>query len=113
MTDRQARRFTRALTPDEAARLQQFREQISSELSDLTVRDHLRREAREEATLSGGLRRAIHASPLSLTDIARQIGINPIQLDEFLTGERTLRSDVIDRLAYVLGYDPTPVRTSR
>jgi len=26
-------------------------------------------------------------------------------LDEFLTGERTLRSDVIDRLAGALGYE--------
>ena len=78
----------------------------------MTVRDHLRKEAREESTLSGGLRRAIHASPLSLTDVAGQIGISPIQLDEFLTGERTLRSDIMDRLAHVLGYDLTAVRTS-
>jgi hypothetical protein len=27
-----------------------------------------------------------------------------VVLDEFLTGERTLRSDVMDRLAKVLGY---------
>ena len=28
---------------------------------------------------------------------------SPIVLDDFLTGERTLRSDVMDRLASVLG----------
>ena len=70
----------------------------------MTARDQLRKEAREEATLSGDLRRAIHASPLSLTAIAAQVGISPLLLDEFLTGERTLRSDVMDRLAGVLGY---------
>jgi len=31
-------------------------------------------------------------------------GLTPLALDEFLTGERTLRSDVLDRLASVLGY---------
>ena len=75
----------------------------------MTARDQLRREAREEATLSGELRRAIHASPLSLTAVAKRVGMSPIMLDEFLTGERTLRSDVMDRLAGVLGYGLTPV----
>ena len=32
-------------------------------------------------------------------------GGTPLVLDEFLTGERTLRSDVIDRLAGALGYE--------
>ena len=51
----------------------------------------------------GQLRRALHASELSLSAIAAGAGITPLLLDEFLTGERTLRSDVIDRLANVLG----------
>jgi transcriptional regulator with XRE-family HTH domain len=50
------------------------------------------------------LRRAIHGSPLSLSTIAERAGISPLALDEFLTGERTLRSDVLDRLAAILGY---------
>jgi len=49
------------------------------------------------------LRRAVHASELSLSAIATQAGITPLLLDEFLTGERTLRSDVMDRLAGALG----------
>ncbi|MCY2992879.1 MAG: hypothetical protein NTY19_34110 [Planctomycetota bacterium] len=107
MTERQARRITRELTAPELTRLQQLREQIAVELPELTARDRLRREAREEATLSGEFRQAIHTSPRSLSAIAEQIGINPILLDEFLTGERTLRSDVLDRLAGVLGYTLT------
>ena len=56
------------------------------------------------------LRRAIHASPMSLSAIANQARIDPVLLDEFLTGERTLRSDFLDRLAGILGYDLAPTR---
>jgi hypothetical protein len=41
---------------------------------------------------------------MSLASIAERAGIPPLILDEFLTGERTLRSDVLDRLAGILGY---------
>ena len=62
-----------------------------------------RKEAREEATLGGELRQAVHASELAFSVIAARAGITPLMLDDFLTGERTLRSDVIDRLADALG----------
>jgi hypothetical protein len=48
---------------------------------------------------------------MSLSVIATQVRIDPILLDEFLTGERTLRSDVLDRLASILGYDLSPTHT--
>jgi len=110
MSTAKPRRISRELTAEEQARLQRHREQIAAELPDLTARDRMRKEAREEATLSGELRRAVHASQLSLSVIATQAGIPPLALDEFLTGERTLRSDVLDRLAKVLGYvlQPAP-----
>ncbi|HKI31737.1 MAG TPA: hypothetical protein VKA46_07705 [Gemmataceae bacterium] len=104
MTTPQAQRVTRELTPEEQARLRRHREQIAAELPELAERDRMRQEAREEATLSGELRRAVHSSPLSLSTIAQRAGISPLSLDEFLTGERTLRSDVLDRVASVLGY---------
>lgn len=104
MTTPQPRRVTRELTPEEQDRLRRYREQIASELPDLAERDRMRKEAREEATLSGELRRAVHGSPLSLSVIAERAGISSLALDEFLTGERTLRSDVLDRLASILGY---------
>jgi plasmid maintenance system antidote protein VapI len=63
----------------------------------------MRKDARDESTLSGELRRAVHRSDRSLAEIATAAGITAIVLDDFLTGERTLRSDVIDRLATVLG----------
>lgn len=104
MTIPQARRITRELTPEEQSRLRRHREQIASELPELIERDRMRKEASEEVTLSGELRRAVHACPLSLSAIAERAGISPLALDEFLTGERTLRSDVLDRLACILGY---------
>jgi hypothetical protein len=105
MIDRQIKRVNRDLTESERIRLRQCQEQIDAELPDFERRDQMRKEAREEATLSGELRRAVHASELSLPQIAAQIGIAPLVLDDFLTGERTLRSDVLDRLAGMLGYE--------
>jgi hypothetical protein len=98
-------RVSRPLTEAEQKRLAEQRAAIAAELNDLTSRDQMRKEAREEPTLSAEMRRAIHASDKSLSTIAVQAGMTPLQLDEFLTGERTLRSDVIDRLAQVLGYE--------
>jgi hypothetical protein len=105
MSDAEVKRVKRELTEAERRRLQQYQELIARELPDLQRRDQMRKEAREEATLSGELRRAIHASDLSLAEIAARVGIDPPFLDEFLTGERTVRSDVLDRLAGVLGYE--------
>ena len=110
MAEPQPHRITRELSPAEQKRLSKNRKQIAGELADLTARDQMRKEAREEATLSGELRRAIHASELSLSAIAAQAGITPLVLDDFLTGERTLRSDVMDRLAHVLGCQLGPIR---
>lgn len=106
--NRQPRRITRTLTSDESEKLRQRRQAIAQELPELNARDQMRKEAREEPTLSGELRRAIHASPHSLTQLATRVGVAPIILDEFLTGERTLRSDVLDRLAIDLGLALTP-----
>jgi hypothetical protein len=103
MSQRQARRVTRPLTEAEQNRLAEQRAAVAAEMPDLVARDQLRKEAREEPTLSAELRRAIHASDKSLSSIAAQAGLSAIHLDEFLTGERNLRSDVMDRLAQVLG----------
>ena len=107
MAEPEARRITPQLSPAQQQRLRRQREQIASELPEMAARDQMRKEAREELTLSGQLRRAIHTSELSLSAIAAQAGITPLVLDDFLTGERTLRSDVLDRLADVLGLTST------
>ena len=110
MEKRQARRIARELAPAEQQHLQRHRKQIAAEVPEMVARDQMRKDAREEATLSGELRRAIHASESSLSTIAAQVGIPPLLLDDFLTGERTLRSDVMDRLADTLGCQLSQVR---
>jgi hypothetical protein len=107
MPQRRATRINRDLTPAEQRRLAEYRVQIAEELPELQARDQMRKDACQEATLSGELRQAVHESDLSLAEIAARAGITPIVLDDFLTGERTLRSDVIDRLTIVLGYELT------
>lgn len=104
MAESLARRVPRELTPEQQKRLLVQQAEIASELPDLVERDRMSQEARSEPTLSGEFRRAIHGSSLSLSVIAQRADIPPLLLDEFLTGERNLRSDVLDRLAKVLGF---------
>ena len=104
MSKLSVKRVTRKLTTSEEKRLVAAREHVRTELPEMNSRDQMRKDASNETTLSGELRRAIHASQLPVAEIAGRVGIGPILLDDFLTGERTLRSDVMDRLAEVLGY---------
>jgi hypothetical protein len=103
----QPRRIMSDVNPQQKQRHREQRRQIAEELEDLCERDRRRQEAKNEPTLSGELRRAIHSSPLPLSEIAAGAGIALRALDEFLTGERTLRSDVLDRLAMRLGLELT------
>src|SRR5207249_833109 len=103
MSADKASKITRELTAEEQERSRRNRELIAKELPDLVQRDQMRKEAQDEPTLSGELRRAIHTSDISLAALATRAAMTPIMLDEFLTGERTLRSDVLDRLATLLG----------
>lgn len=76
---------------------------VAQELPELAERDVRMCEAAAEDTLCGHLRRAIHASRRPLREIARDAGLGPTVLDDFLEGERTLRSDVLDRLTRAAG----------
>lgn len=95
----------RDLTDAERARLNSLRAAVQGELPDLIARNQLREEARKEPTLSGALRRAVRDSRRPLHQIAQEIGIEAVQLDEFLTGERRLFSDAMDRLARAVGFE--------
>ena len=93
----------RGLAPDHLARLEQARKKIAAELPDLVARERRMREAAEENTFSGELRRAIHGGDRDLISLAKLVGTTPVHLSEFLAGDRTLRSDVLDRLVSALG----------
>jgi hypothetical protein len=102
--EHEARRTYRDATAEENARMQRVREECALEMPELIRTDQLRKTAAEENTFSGALRRAIHKHELPLSQIARQSGIGEGDLDEFLTGEKSLPSHVIDRLVEVLGW---------
>lgn len=54
-------------------------------------------------TISDQLRRAIAGSGLTVYMLAKRSGVNTAPIARFLTGERDLRLDTVDRLAPVLG----------
>ena len=100
---REARRIHRELTPEEQARLQKERAQIAEELPQLIERGQRAKIAAEEETFSGELRRRIHKSGMPISHIAKQCNVDVMELDEFLTGDKTLSSEVINRLVETLG----------
>ena len=83
-------------------RLRQSRALIAKELPELIEKDQRLHEAMREPTTSGALRRAIHSSKLLLPDLANRAQTDMDTLDAFLTGERPLTSDIIDRLTKIL-----------
>ena len=105
------------LTPAQKRRLKRVREQIAQDLPVLIRRNHLADRAMKEKTFSGALRRAIHDFPLSPIKVAEKAGVARIEFEDFLTGEKTLPSDVIDRLVKIVklkipvrGVKPRPRR---
>src|SRR5438128_8838844 len=83
-------------------KLRRSRALIAKELPELIEKDQRLHDAMQEHTTSGALRRAIHASKILLPDLADRAQTDMGTLDAFLTGERPLASDVIDRLALIL-----------
>src|SRR5437763_16376548 len=83
-------------------RLRRSRSLIAKELPDLIAKDQLLSDAMRERTPSAALRRAIHGSKILLPDLAERASTDMETLDAFLTGERPLSSDIVDRLAVIL-----------
>jgi DNA-binding phage protein len=83
--------------------LRRDRVRITDELPELAERHGRMVEAQAEDTFSGHLRRAVHRSGRLAREVAADAGISSEVLGEFLEGTRTLRSDVLDRLAQAVG----------
>jgi hypothetical protein len=90
---------TKKITTELLEQMRRDREKIATELPDLIERGRLVEEAAAENSLSGHLRGAIHRSGRPLKKIAAEVGLDVFVLCDFLEGTRTLRSDVLDRLA--------------
>ena len=96
------RRIQGRLSPAQQRRLEKAREEAARELPELIQRNQMRSAARKEKSFSGLLRRAIHRFPQSPLKIAELADISWDELSEFLTGEKPLPSDAIDRLVKVV-----------
>jgi hypothetical protein len=79
------------------------REAIAVELPEAIQRSEELREAAVENTVSGRVRRAVHQSRRPLDAIARDAGIPVELLCDWLAADRTLHSDVLDRVAQAVG----------
>ena len=93
----------RKIDPELLEQLRRDREKIAAELPDLLERRRRLEEAASESSLTGRLRDAVHRSGRPLKKIASEIGLDAFVLCDFLEGTRTLRSDVLDRLAQAVG----------
>jgi hypothetical protein len=90
------------LTKKQLEQWHKDRDAIERELPQLAAKHERIRQAAQERTVSGALRRSIHSSKILLHDLARRADTDLKSLDNFLTGEQPLTSDVIDRLVKVL-----------
>ena len=91
------------LTPEQQAHLLQQRALIAIEQPQLQAKLERIHEAQQEPSLCGQLRQAIHQSGRLITQLAAEAGITTQQLSDFLSGDRTLRSDLLDRLTAAVG----------
>jgi hypothetical protein len=94
-------------------RIRRSRALIAKELPELVEKDQRLHDAMQEHTTSGSLRRAIHSSKILLPDLADHVQTEIDTLDAFLTGERPLTSDIIDRLTKVLGLKLNAIRVKQ
>ena len=102
MRKKNQRRIVGKLSDTLMKKLRRSRALIAKELPELIEKDQRLHDAMRERTASGALRRAIHSSKLLLPDLADRAQTDMDTLDAFLTGERLLTSDIIDRLTKIL-----------
>jgi hypothetical protein len=102
MKPTKSRRATTELTALQLKQLRKDRALIAKELPALASKHERLCQAAKEPTHSGALRRAVHASKILLDELAHRAGTDLNTLDSFLTGAKTLTSDVIDRLTDIL-----------
>lgn len=91
------------LTPAQQRQIQTWQSQVRSELGQIPERRQSMEDAARVESFSGELRRAIKQAPLHPVQLARRIGLDPVELDMFLCGESDLTSEVISRIMAELG----------
>src|ERR1700680_1491782 len=102
MNKAKPKRRTGQPTDEQMAQWRKDCKLIAEELPDLIAKHQRIRDAAEERSHSGALRRAIHSSKILLHDLASRADTDMTTLDAFLPGVKPLTSDVIDRLTKIL-----------
>jgi hypothetical protein len=113
MKTRKAKRIMRPLTAAEERMIKEVRQEIARELPMLAQEDRKLKTAAEEPSLSGELRRAVHAGPWPIRTLASRADVAEDLLYSFLLGEGKLSSDDINRVAGVLGCGLRPAGRKR
>jgi hypothetical protein len=102
---------TQTLDPAERARLRELAALADSERPLLADRFRRADQAAAEQTLSGSLRRAVHAGPFDLVQLEQRTKISAARLADFLEGTTALTWDEAEHLVEALGLEL--VRTFR
>lgn len=89
---------SRQLTPEEVARDEEVRRQVTQEFPPVK-----RATAGSPNSLSETLKQAIRDSDQTEYQIAKAAGISQIVISRFLSGERDIRMATADKLADALG----------
>ena len=100
-----------AISPELMLQIRMDQAAIEHEIESLASQNERLTAAAAEETLCGHLRRAIHASRRSLAAIARDAGVSPDALSDFLEGTHGLPSESLDRLASAAGIIVTMVQS--
>lgn len=93
----------KTISPEKMADIRASWPNIEAEFSEQQERLSRMNEAAAESSLTGQLRQAVHDSGQQVPQIATAAGITPEILCDWLEGLRTLRSDVLDRIAQAIG----------
>ena len=95
--------ISKVISPEQMAEIKVSWPKIEAELPEQMERLARMDEACAETSLTGQLRQAVHKSGLQVPQIAATVGIDVVMLADWLEGLRTLRSDVLDRIAQAIG----------
>ena len=91
------------LTAEQRQQIQTWQAQVGTERQEISSRRQSLARASREESFSGELRRAIKQAPVHPVQLARRIGLDPVELDQFLCGESDLNSEVVGKIMAELG----------
>ncbi len=109
---REIRRHHVEMSEIDRRRWEQALREVEEELPEIMERGRRLLEAAAEPTLSGGLRRAVRDSDFDFDEIVERLGIPADDYSDFQAGVRPLPSDVLDRLAAILGCELVPAASN-